>query len=156
MSSFENVEVFEDTKKLCETNGKIKEVLARSVKNQKLILEEEEPSAVDKARFEDEAKIVVSTKRTFEAAAGYAGQKVAVHNFASATNPGGGVTRGSSTGGMSVSVFRPVFLPERIGNDERILLPSSECKESDQQCGYHLYAGCARIQDGYEHAEADG
>ena len=78
MSSFENVKVFEDTKKLCETNGKIKEVLARSVKNQKLILEEEELSAVDKARFEDEAKIVVSTKRTFEAAAGYAGQKVAV------------------------------------------------------------------------------
>ena len=52
MSSFENVEVFEDTKKLCETNGKIKEVLARSVKNQKLILEEEELSAVDKARFD--------------------------------------------------------------------------------------------------------
>ena len=51
---------------------------------------------MDKARFEDEAKIIVSTKRTFEAAAGYAGQKVAVHNFASATNPGGGVTRGSS------------------------------------------------------------
>ena len=49
---------------------------------------------MDKARFTDEAKIVVSTKRTFEAAAGYAGQKVAVHNFASATNPGGGVTRG--------------------------------------------------------------
>ena len=94
MSSFENVEVFEDTKKLCETNGKIKEVLARSVKNQKFILEEEELSAVDKARFEDEAKIVVSIKRTFEAAADYAGQKVAVHNFASATNPGGGVTRG--------------------------------------------------------------
>ncbi len=44
---------------------------------------------MDKARFEDEAKIVVSTKRTFEAAADYAGQKVAVHNFASATNPGG-------------------------------------------------------------------
>ena len=63
MSSFENVEVFEDTKKLCETNGKIKEVLARSVKNQKFILEEEELSAVDKARFEDEAKIVVSIRR---------------------------------------------------------------------------------------------
>ena len=78
MSSVENVEIFEDTKRLYETNGKIKEVLARSVKNQKLILEEEELSAVDKARFEDEAKIVVSTKRTFEAAAGYAGQKVAV------------------------------------------------------------------------------
>ena len=78
MSSFENVEVFEDTKKLCETNGKIKEVLAWSVINKELILEEEELSAVEKARLEDEAKIVVSTKRTFEAAAGYAGQKVAV------------------------------------------------------------------------------
>ena len=29
MSSFENVEVFEDTKRLCETNGKIKEALAQ-------------------------------------------------------------------------------------------------------------------------------
>lgn len=96
MSSFENVEVFEDTKKLCETNGKIKEVLARSVKNQKLILEEEELSAVDKARFEDEAKIVVSIKRTFEAAADYAGQKVAVHNFASADQSGRRRDKGSS------------------------------------------------------------
>ena len=50
MSSFENVEVFEDTKKLCETNGKIKEVLARSVKNQKLILEGDELSAVKMKR----------------------------------------------------------------------------------------------------------
>ena len=96
MSSVENVEIFEDTKRLCETNGRIKDTLARSVKNQKLILEGEELSPVDKTRFSDEAKIVVSTERTFEAAAGYAGQKVAVHNFASATNPGGGVTRGSS------------------------------------------------------------
>ena len=78
MSSVENVEIFEDTKRLCETNGKIKDALAQSVKNQKLILEGMELSVVDKARFTDEAKIVVSTKRTFEAAAGYAGQKVAV------------------------------------------------------------------------------
>ena len=40
MSSFENVEIFEDTKNLCEKNGRIKESLAKSVKNQKLILEE--------------------------------------------------------------------------------------------------------------------
>ena len=96
MSGVENVEIFEDTKRLCETNGRIKDTLAQSVKNQKLILEGMELPPVDKARFEDEAKIVVSTKRTFEAAAGYVGQKVAVHNFASATNPGGGVIRGSS------------------------------------------------------------
>ena len=157
MSSVENVEIFEDTKRLCETNGKIKEVLARSVKNQKLILEGEELSAVDKTRFSDEAKIVVSTKRTFEAAAGYAGQKVAVHNFASATNPGGGVTRGSSAQEECLCRCSGLyFLPERTGNDEGLLLPSSECEESDQQCGYHLYAGCDRIQNGYGQAEADG
>ena len=78
MSSFENMEIFEDTKKLCETNGRIKDALARSVKNQKLIPEGMELPTVDKAHFKDEAKIIVSTKRTFEAAAGYAGQKVAV------------------------------------------------------------------------------
>lgn len=96
MSSVENVGIFEDTKKLCETDGRIKDTIARSVKNQKLIPEGMELSVVDKTSFADGAKIVVSAKRTFEAAAGYAGQKAAVHNFASATNPGGGVTRGSS------------------------------------------------------------
>jgi len=43
-------------------------------------------------------KTVISTKRSFEAASAYAraGKKTAVLNFASSTNPGGGVTRGSS------------------------------------------------------------
>ena len=65
MSSIENVEIFEDTKRLCETNGRIKDTLARSVKNQKLIPEGMELPVVHKTRFADEAKIVVSTKRTF-------------------------------------------------------------------------------------------
>lgn len=51
MSSVENVEVFEDTKRMCETNEKIKNALAKSLKNQKLIPERAELSAVDKARF---------------------------------------------------------------------------------------------------------
>ena len=37
MNSFENVEIFEDTKNIGEMNGRIKESLAKSVKNQKLI-----------------------------------------------------------------------------------------------------------------------
>ena len=110
MSSVENVEIFEDTKRLCEINGRIKDTLARSVKNQKLILEGEELSPVDKTRFSDETKIVVSTKRTFEAAAGYAGQNVAVHNFASATNPGGGVTRGDPAHRRNVCVGVPACI----------------------------------------------
>lgn len=42
------------------------------------------------------AQVIVSRKRTLEAASAYIGKKVCVLNFASATNPGGGVTRGSS------------------------------------------------------------
>ena len=110
MSSIENVEIFEDTKRLCETNGRIKDTLARSVKNQKLIPEGMELPVVHKTRFADEAKIVVSTKRTFEAAADYAGQKVAVHNFASATNPGGGVTRGDPAHRRNVCVGVPACI----------------------------------------------
>ncbi len=36
MSSFENVEIFEDTKRLCETNERIKDALVRSVKNHRI------------------------------------------------------------------------------------------------------------------------
>ena len=39
--------------------------------------------------------MVVSKKRTYEAAKAYKGNHVAVHNFASATNPGGGVVNGA-------------------------------------------------------------
>ena len=48
--------------------------------------------------YQKPAKVVVSPKRTLEAAApyAYAGKKVCVLNFASATNPGGGVVKGSS------------------------------------------------------------
>ena len=40
--------------------------------------------------------MTISKKRTFEAASVYKDQKVAVHNFASTSNPGGGVVKGSS------------------------------------------------------------
>ena len=95
MNAYENVLEFENTKELCEKNEMLKASIAESVNGQKLILESEKLPDVDKKRFSDEAKVVVSTKRTFEAASGYAGQKVAVHNFASPYKPGGGVLRGA-------------------------------------------------------------
>ena len=52
--------------------------------------------AQNRDRYEKDAEIIVSKKRSYEAAAGYPGERVCVHNFASATNPGGGVTKGSS------------------------------------------------------------
>ena len=48
--------------------------------------------------YEQPARVLVSMRRSLEAAAPYAreGKKTCVLNFASATNPGGGVLRGSS------------------------------------------------------------
>ena len=49
------------------------------------------------SKYDDEpAKVIVSKKRTFEAAKAYRDNKVAIHNFASASNPSGGVVRGST------------------------------------------------------------
>lgn len=47
-------------------------------------------------RDENVTNVIVTKKRTFEAAEAYKNQHVAVHNFASASNPGGGVTKGAN------------------------------------------------------------
>lgn len=118
MGREENVQIFKDTENLCRTNNKLAEAVKRATAGQKLILEGEEyqitlPEEAEKAETDTGAKIVetgmesqsgrdlkivVSKKRTLEAAAAYkgTGKKICVHNFASATNPGGGVTKGSS------------------------------------------------------------
>ena len=95
MSREENIEVFEDTERLCKENKAIKDALKHSINGQKLILETDEMEKPDLSVFESGARVRVSKKRTFEAASAYGSEKVAVLNFASATNPGGGVTRGA-------------------------------------------------------------
>lgn len=96
MGREENVAVFQDTERLCRTNAGLSASVQKATAGQKLIPEQDELPAQNRERFDDNATVVVSTKRTFEAASGYKGQKVAVHNFASASNPGGGVVRGAS------------------------------------------------------------
>ncbi|MDD6657518.1 MAG: TIGR02452 family protein [Lachnospiraceae bacterium] len=99
MSREENVRIFENTKRICEGNEKIKKAIRMSTGDQCIVYENdakgEFPHAVDH-KYEEKAKIVVSKKRSYEAAAGYKGMKTCVHNFASATTPGGGVVKGSS------------------------------------------------------------
>lgn len=91
-----NVETFKDTEQMYRSNIVLKEVIKNSIQNQKLIL------GNDVMGFEfphgHEGNIVVSGKRTLEASENYAkqGKRVCVLNFASATNPGGGVVHGSS------------------------------------------------------------
>lgn len=96
MGKHKNIEVFEDTMKQCKENEKIKKSLNYSVKRQEIILEVDDYNKPNLDIFKDKAKIVVSKKRTLEAASFYKGSKTAVLNFASATNPGGGVVNGSS------------------------------------------------------------
>lgn len=96
MSRMENVKVFKDTENLCRTHEKIRKSIEKSKENQKLILEGDPQETPMKSRFTASAEIIVSKKRTLEAAAVYKGIKTAVHNFASASNPGGGVERGAN------------------------------------------------------------
>jgi len=91
-----NAEIFKDTEQMYRSNIVLKEVIKNSIQNQKLIL------VNDVMEFEfphvREGNVVVSGKRTLKASENYAkqGKRVCVLNFASATNPGGGVVHGSS------------------------------------------------------------
>lgn len=96
MGRTENQAIFQDTQRRCRTNTRLKEELANSMAKQKLILESDELGTVEKKVYDEPAKLVVSKKKSFEAAEGYKGQKICVHNFASASNPGGGVVNGAT------------------------------------------------------------
>lgn len=96
MGRYENVAVFEDTEKLCKENKKLSSATKESTSLQELILENTPILTEEKNVYTEKAKVIVSKKRTLEATSSYRGEKTAVHNFASATNPGGGVVNGSS------------------------------------------------------------
>ena len=90
MGRFENAEVFRDTERMCRENGRLRAAIAASREGQRLIVEGSAVDGVDLNRFDAAAQVVVSPKRTFEAAVAYAGRmRTCAHNFASATNPGG-------------------------------------------------------------------
>lgn len=91
-----NREVFSDTEKMCNTNAVLKEIIRKSNEGQYVLWEEEELVGSDAHSYKAPAEVVVSRKRSLEAAAAYIGQRTLVHNFASATNPGGGVAKGSN------------------------------------------------------------
>lgn len=92
-----NVEIFEDTRDWYIRDAKLKQAVQRPRQGTQFYAPGELALPAEKlARFSGEARVLVSRDRTLQAAGKYAGQRVAVLNFASATNPGGGVTRGSS------------------------------------------------------------
>ena len=95
MGRQENVAIFEDTREKCKTIPMIANAVKLSNEHQEIFLENDPVNPEPKVRPET-AKIIVSKKRSFEAAWHYAGYETCVLNFASATNPGGGVAWGST------------------------------------------------------------
>lgn len=99
------IEIFEDTKRWYEEEPKLAEAVKQSVAQTKVYMEEDAPALwealknMERNAQERRLTVTVSKNKTFEAALKLRQQfpdsKIAVHNFASATNPGGGVTRGS-------------------------------------------------------------
>ena len=92
------IKVFEDTLKILQNQDTLKSAVQDSIKSS-VIYEENNYPALPLKRVDDTI-ISVNKYRTFETAQYYAKKfpnaKIAVLNFASATNVGGGVTKGSS------------------------------------------------------------
>ena len=95
MSRDENVAIFEDTRRFCKTNPIISSAIKLTNDHQEIILENDLVKPMPKV-YANPAKVIISKRRSFEAAWHYAGYETCVLNFASATTPGGGVLWGST------------------------------------------------------------
>ena len=96
MGRDENVRIFEDTRRQYETHPVLVKSIRKSKAGQKMYGDQPVEEFRNRHVFDTAAEIVVSRKRSFEAARAYLGQPTCVLNFASASNPGGGVVRGAS------------------------------------------------------------
>ena len=93
----EMVKVFHDTMDFCNTDENLKQSIRDSIKGTIFYGAEDYPALP--ARRYKKTVITVTRRRTLEAAIAaqkkYLELRIAVHNFASASNPGGGVMYGS-------------------------------------------------------------
>jgi uncharacterized protein (TIGR02452 family) len=93
-------EIFEDTLRHCDKSEQLKDAIRQSVEQQFVILEGPmiDDGSSSSHRYDKKASVIVSTKRSYEAAGAYLHQnkKICVLNFANAFHPGGGVKEGCS------------------------------------------------------------
>ena len=93
----EMLEVFRDTEEFCNTDENLKQSIHDSIKGTVFYGAKDYPPLP--ARRFKKTVVTVAKRRTFDAAIAmqrkYLELRIAVHNFASATNPGGGVKYGS-------------------------------------------------------------
>ena len=92
-----NAKIFQETEELYTTDPMLKRSIRQSIEGQ-LFISDEATINIPKSQKAKKANIIVSKKRSLEAAEKYAkqGKKVCVLNFASAKTPGGGVVNGAS------------------------------------------------------------
>ncbi len=90
------ISVFNDTKKHCNNDTELIQAIDNTIQNQYIVAEEETVDVANGHRFDKAAEITVSTKRSFQAAEAYKGEKMCVLNFASSRHPGGGVVTGAT------------------------------------------------------------
>ena len=148
MSRDYNVSVFNDTLRLCKEDCDLVSSINNSKKNEELILSDS-ILPVETQRFNKKCDVIVSNKRTLEAASNYKEKRVTVLNFASFRNPGGGVLNGSSAQEESLcristlymnlideGIFNSFYKPHRncnsyFYNDDAIYTPSVTVFKSD-------------------------
>ena len=92
----DNIRVFEESRKLWETDPALAEAVEASIARTRLVRERDKvPDHAGEQRFRERVTVEVPRLRSFQAAARYRGKRVCVLNFASAIRPGGGVEIGS-------------------------------------------------------------
>jgi uncharacterized protein (TIGR02452 family) len=94
MASISNIAIIRETLALCQQDEALAEAIRTSVSDQSVQLQGEE-LPLPAPRFTEDAQVIVSKKRTLEAARAYVGRPTAVLNFANPIHPGGGVMAGS-------------------------------------------------------------
>ncbi|MGN0484365.1 MAG: TIGR02452 family protein, partial [Lachnospiraceae bacterium] len=67
----ERIEIFQDTKRIYETDRTLADAVKESQKNQVFLAETDAVPTVVTQKYDIPAKVIVSKKRTLEAAVGY-------------------------------------------------------------------------------------